>query len=65
MLEGQAGVAALPVERERAGNHLVSLSAFSGTGIGFCRYDYQRGHQVVAVVTVPDVNGERGGAQLV
>ena len=48
----------LPFERELAGNHLASLSACSGTGMGFCRYDYQRGIQTLAVVTVPVVNGE-------
>lgn len=43
----------LPFERERAGNQLASLSACSGTGMGFCRYDYKRGEQGLAVVTVP------------
>ena len=48
---------ALPFERKLAGNHLASLSACSGTGMGFCRYDYQRGKQTLAVVTVPDASG--------
>ena len=47
----------LPFERKLAGNHLASLSACSGTGMGFCRYDYQRGKQTLAVVTVPDASG--------
>jgi hypothetical protein len=47
----------LSFERKLAGNHLVSLSACSGTGMGFCRYDYQRGTQTLAVVTVPDASG--------
>jgi hypothetical protein len=47
----------LPFERERAHNNLASLSACSGTGVGFCRYDYQRGSQHFAVVTVPGPDG--------
>jgi hypothetical protein len=49
----------LPFERERAHNNRVSLSACSGTGMGFCRYDYQRGSQRFAVVTIsgPDGSG--------
>jgi hypothetical protein len=47
----------LPFERERAHNNLASLSACSGTGMGFCRYDYQRGSQRFAVVTLPDPDG--------
>jgi hypothetical protein len=46
-----------PFERQRAHNNLASLSACSGTGMGFCRYDYQRGSQRFAVVTVPGPNG--------
>jgi hypothetical protein len=46
-----------PFERQRAHNNLASLSACSGTGMGFCRYDYQRGSQHFAVVTVPGPNG--------
>jgi len=45
-------------ERERAGNRLASLSACLGTGLGLCRYDYQRGKQALAVVTVPGARGE-------
>jgi hypothetical protein len=48
----------LPLERTRAGNALSSLSACSGTGLGLCRYDYQRGQQAIAVVTVPGVDGD-------
>jgi hypothetical protein len=47
----------LPFERKLAGNHLASLSACSGTGMGFCRYDYQRGSHRLAVVTVPGADG--------
>lgn len=42
-----------PMDRQRAGNHLQSLSACSGTGMGLCRYDYQRGVETLAVITVP------------
>ena len=48
----------LPFERERAGNQLASLSGCSGTGMGFCRYDYKRGRQGLAVVTVPGADRE-------
>lgn len=48
----------LPFERERAGNNLASLSACSGTGMGFCRYDYRRGHEQLAVVTTPGSTGD-------
>jgi len=46
-------------ERELAGNRLTSLSGCSGTGAGFCRYDYRRGGQRLEVITVagPDGNG--------
>ena len=47
----------LPLERKLAGNNLASLSACSGTGEGFCRYDYQQGHQRISVVTVPGSQG--------
>ena len=43
----------LPFERQWSGNSLASLSACSGSGMGFCRYDYQRGHRMLAVVTTP------------
>jgi hypothetical protein len=46
----------LPFEREQSGNSLASLSACSGTGMGFCRYDYQRRHQTLSVVTIPGLN---------
>lgn len=47
----------LPLERRLARNTLASLSGCSGTGEGFCRYDYQRGGQRFAVVTVPGPDG--------
>ena len=48
----------LPFERRLAGNSLDSLSSCSGTGLGLCRYDYRRGNDALAVVTVPGANGE-------
>jgi hypothetical protein len=48
----------LPLERKLAGNNLDSLSACSGTGEGFCRYDYQQGRQRLSVVTVPGSRGD-------
>ena len=46
-------------ERDLAGNRLLSLSGCSGTGAGFCRYDYRRGNQWLEVITVagPDGHG--------
>ena len=37
---------------------LPSLSACSGTGAGFCRFDYQREQQRLSVVTVPSNPGQ-------
>lgn len=34
----------LPFERTLSRNNLASLSTCSGTGTGFCRYDYRRGN---------------------
>ena len=48
----------LPLDRKLAGNSLASLSACSGTGMGFCRYDYKRGSQTIAVITIPGAGGE-------
>lgn len=46
------------LDRERAGNGLASLSACSGSGFGFCRYDYRRGASTLSVITVPGAPGE-------
>lgn len=48
-------------ERELAGHDLASLAACSGTGQGFCRYDYRRGPQRLLLITVPGPQA-RGGA---
>lgn len=41
------------IDQQRAGVPLSSLSACSGTGIGFCRFDYRRNGRQLSVVTVP------------
>jgi hypothetical protein len=45
-------------DRELSGNELGSLRACSGTGLGYCRYDYRRGSNRLQVITVPDSNGD-------
>ncbi len=47
-------------ERELAGNALASLAACSGTGAGFCRYDYRRGPQRLVLITVPGAQARAG-----
>lgn len=49
----------IPSEAERrwASVPLSSLSGCSGTGIGYCRFDYQRNRQRLSVVTVPSQPG--------
>jgi len=44
-------------EREWAKVSLESLSSCSGTGAGFCRFDYVRDSQRLSVVTVPSSPG--------
>ena len=46
-----------PEERRLASVELESLSACSGTGVGFCRFDYRRDQQRLSVVTVPSEPG--------
>lgn len=41
------------MDQERAGVPLSSLSACSGTGEGFCRFDYRRNGRQLSVVTIP------------
>ena len=45
-------------DRELSGNGLASLRSCSGTGAGFCRYDYRRGRQQLEVITVPSADGD-------
>ena len=44
-------------DRRLASVALESLSACSGTGVGFCRFDYRRDLQRLSVVTVPSQPG--------
>ena len=45
-------------DRELAGNGLSSLRSCSGTGAGFCRYDYRRGSEHLMVITMPNRDGD-------
>ena len=45
-------------EREWAAVTLNSLTACSGTGVGYCRFDYKRDDQRLSVVTVPSKPGQ-------
>jgi hypothetical protein len=45
-------------DRELSGNGLISLRACSGTGMGYCRYDYRRGQEQLEVITVPSSDGD-------
>jgi hypothetical protein len=45
-------------DRELSGNGLISLRACSGTGMGYCRYDYRRGDHQLEVITVPSSDGD-------
>lgn len=45
-------------DRELSGNGLGSLRSCSGTGAGFCRYDYRRGSEQLQVITVPSRDGD-------
>lgn len=46
-----------PEDRLWSAVGLASLSVCSGTGVGFCRFDYKRNHQRLSVVTVPSTPG--------
>ena len=47
-----------PEERRWSAVPLSSLPTCSGTGIGFCRFDYQKDQQQLSVITVPSHPGE-------
>ncbi len=52
----------LSFEKTLSGTDLRALASCSGTGPGFCRYDYQRDGQRLFVVTVADgAQSEQGG----
>lgn len=53
-----------PRERLLSAVALPSLSACSGTGAGFCRFDYQREQQRLSVVTVPSNPGQPSVGQV-
>ena len=55
--EGQARA----FEQSLAGNRLSSLASCSGTGVGYCRYDYQRSDTRLVVVTVPASQPDQAG----
>ena len=46
-----------PEDRRLSSVALESLSSCSGTGVGFCRFDYHRDLQRLSVVTVPSKPG--------
>jgi hypothetical protein len=52
------------MDQQRAGIPLTSLSACSGTGEGFCRFDYRRNGRQLSVVTIPSTDGADTAAQL-
>ena len=45
----------LALDQQRAGVPLSSLSACSGTGQGYCRFDYHRNGRQLSVVTIPSL----------
>ena len=47
-----------PEERRWSAVPLSSLSTCSGTGVGFCRFDYQKDQQQLSVITVPSNPGQ-------
>lgn len=54
----------LEMDQQRAGVPLTSLSACSGTGEGFCRFDYRRNGRQLSVVTIPTTLNADRTAQL-
>ena len=46
-----------PEDRRLSSVALESFSSCSGTGVGFCRFDYRRDLQRLSVVTVPSEPG--------
>ncbi len=53
------------LDRQRAGNRLASLSACSGAGLGYCRYDYSQAPYSLSVITTNDWPGYDPGARVV
>ena len=50
-----------PFEQDLAGNRLASLASCSGTGVGYCRYDYRRQNLRLFVVTIPAEQPDEAG----
>ena len=53
-----------PEERRWSAVPLSSLSTCSGTGVGFCRFDYQKDQQQLSVITVPSNPGQPSVGQV-
>ena len=49
------------LEQDSSEPALPALSSCSGTGVGFCRYDYARDRQRLSVVTVPSPSPDLSG----
>lgn len=54
----------LDLDHQRAGVPLSSLSSCSGTGQGFCRFDYRRNGRQLSVVTIPPADPSFQATQL-
>ena len=54
----------LDLDQQRAGVPLSSLSACSGTGQGYCRFDYHRNGRQLSVVTTPSIHRSQNSNQL-
>ena len=54
----------LDLDQQRAGVPLTSLSACSGTGQGYCRFDYHRNGCQLSVVTTPSIDRSQYPNQL-
>ena len=53
-----------PEERRWSAVPLSSLSAYFGTGIDFCRFDYQKDQQQLSVITMPSNPGQPSVGQV-
>ena len=53
-----------PEERRWSAVPLSSLSTCSGTGVGFCRFDYEKNQQRLSVITVPSHPGQPSVGQV-
>ena len=53
-----------PEERRWLAVPLNSLSTYSGTGVGSCRFDYQKDQQQLSVITMPVIPGQPSVGQV-